>query len=878
MGNGIELRRRWGLARALAVTFAMGAGVLAVSSSRVSAAPACGVDEFISNVYVGPNDGSWTVTSNWSKGVLPSDGDICVPGGKVVIVPNGTTMVNPGSGTIGTLRIEGTVRINGTNAQVNTNWAYGGTNIINGGVIQVLNGSRLTMAPDQNGAPAFQNVIGGSLIQVGPGSSIVLQRPFSNNGTINLTGGGTLTLTGAASGYVSNATGSVIGGTVRMNAGAIQFGGGPLQVLATGGDVRGTITPSQSLDVACQTSSAVVSIPNSLVNNGTFRMRPPLAGNCSVDLAVPGGSTITNNGVFAVGDPAALVGWARYGTFVYSSGGSFVNGPTGTMNIHDYFTDQLSSTNNQGTLVIGPNGTLDHSRTPLNSSGTIVNNGACDVLDLTSSGLLDLVRSCNVRRTAVLTSSSVLRVYSSASALTSVSGMSQASTIAGSVDVVTNAGSPPALGTARTVFSAPASGQFANVTSASPTIAYAAIYPPNSGGLAQLQAIVPPAGGGGGSAINALVPGRLLDTRPGGSTVDGQAAGGGALGAGATFELQVAGRGGVPTDASAAVLNVTVADAGGPGYVTVFPCGAEQPNASNLNFAAGSTIPNGVIAKIGAGGKVCVFTSEPTQVLADVAGYFTPSSPYRPLVPGRLLDTRNGGATIDGQSAGGGSRPADSITEVQVAGRGGVPADASAAVLNVTAADARGTGYVTVFPCGAEQPNASSLNFVAGSTIPNNVITKLGDGGKVCLYTSAGTELLADVAGYFAPSPAFAPLVPGRLLDTRQGAATIDGAGQGGGVRPAGSVTEVQVAGRGGVPAGASAAVLNVTVSDALATGYVTVFPCGAEQPNASSLNFVAGSTIPNGVITKIGDGGKVCLYTSEPTQLLTDVGGYFAG
>ena len=326
------------------------------------------------------------------------------------------------------------------------------------------------------------------------------------------------------------------------------------------------------------------------------------------------------------------------------------------------------------------------------------------------------------------------------------------------------------------------------------------------------------------------------------------------------------------------MLNVTVADAQGTGYVTVYPCGAMQPNASNLNFVAGSTIPNGVIAKIGTDGKVCLYTSEPAQLLADVAGYFTPSSPYHPLVPGRLLDTRQGGATVDGVSAGGGPRTAGSVTEVQVTGRGGVPADASAAVLNVTVSEARSTGYVTVFPCGASQPNASNLNFVAGSTIPNNVISKIGDAGRVCLFTSEATQLIVDVAGYFAPSASFAPIVPGRLLDTRPGAGTIDGGGQGGGLRPAGSITEVQVWGRGGVPSGATAAVLNVTVSDAQASGYVTVFPCGADQPNASSLNFASGSTIPNGVIAKIGDGGKVCLFTSAGTQLLTDVAGFFSG
>jgi hypothetical protein len=70
--------------------------------------------------------------------------------------------------------------------------------------------------------------------------------------------------------------------------------------------------------------------------------------------------------------------------------------------------------------------------------------------------------------------------------------------------------------------------------------------------------------------------------------------------------------------------------------------------------------------------------------------------------------------------------------------------------------------------------------------------------------------------------------------------------------------------------------VLNVTVTGALDSGYVTVFPCGSAQPNASSLNYVGGSTVPNGVISKVGTGGKVCVYVSSGTNLLVDVNGYF--
>ena len=70
-------------------------------------------------------------------------------------------------------------------------------------------------------------------------------------------------------------------------------------------------------------------------------------------------------------------------------------------------------------------------------------------------------------------------------------------------------------------------------------------------------------------------------------------------------------------------------------------------------------------------------------------------------------------------------------------------------VLNVTAVSPSGDGYLTVFPCGENQPNTSNVNYVAGQTVPNAVIAKVGAGGAVCLYTYADTEIIVDVAASF---------------------------------------------------------------------------------------------------------------------------------
>jgi Repeat of unknown function (DUF5650) len=372
-----------------------------------------------------------------------------------------------------------------------------------------------------------------------------------------------------------------------------------------------------------------------------------------------------------------------------------------------------------------------------------------------------------------------------------------------------------------------------------------------------------------------LSPGRLADTRPTGVTVDNQFAAGGARAAGSTFEIVVAGRGGVPATAQTASLNITAVDPTSDGYATVFPCGSAQPNASNLNYTGGHNRAGGVITKIGSSGKVCIFVSQATHLIVDVNGSFPASSSLVSANPARVLDTRPTGATVDNQQQAAGLRSAGSTTTVTVGGRAGIPVDAKAAVMTVTVTGTTSDGYLTVYPCGSAVPNSSNLNYTAGTDIANLVISKLGTSGTVCIYSSAATHLIVDVTGYFPAGSSYEPLQPARLLETRAGSATIDNLFNGAGLRPAGTVTELTVTGRGVVAANAATVVLNVTATGPTADGFVSVYPCGITPPNASNLNVATGETVANTVITKVGSGGKVCVYNSGATHLIADVSGY---
>lgn len=378
-------------------------------------------------------------------------------------------------------------------------------------------------------------------------------------------------------------------------------------------------------------------------------------------------------------------------------------------------------------------------------------------------------------------------------------------------------------------------------------------------------------------SLTSFEPVRLLDSRAGQQTIDGEMQGLGRLSAGSVTPMAVRHRGGVGESADSVVINVTAVNPEMNGFLTVFPCGEEQPLTSSLNYTSRVAKGNNVISKIGVDDSVCVFTSAETDLVVDGSGQLRADSGFGPVVPGRLLDTRSTGKTIDGQSQGIGRTSDGDVIRVEVPGRAEVAEAAETAVLNVTAVRPGNRGFVTVWPCGEEQPDASSLNFDTGENVGNSVMSKIGEGGKICVFTSAATDLTIDVSGYFEEGSGFGAVVPARVLETRVGKSTVDGQYSDELPMPADDVIDLQVAGRAGVAEGASLVVLNVTAINPSATGFVTIWPCfmgSGEPPPTSSLNFAAGRTAGNNVISKVSD-GVVCVRSSVETELVIDVTGY---
>jgi V8-like Glu-specific endopeptidase len=389
----------------------------------------------------------------------------------------------------------------------------------------------------------------------------------------------------------------------------------------------------------------------------------------------------------------------------------------------------------------------------------------------------------------------------------------------------------------------------------------------------------PPPPGGMASAgyLHPLTPARVLDTRTGTGAPAAK------VGPGQEIALQVTGRGGVPANAGAVVLNVTVTEPTTAGYLTVYPSGANRPTASNLNFTPGQTVPNLVIAKVGTDGKARIFNSSgTTHVVADVMGWYDDifsSFPNLPaggsrqqgIAPTRLLDTRANGGPVG---------PAGQ-REVQVTGVAGIPADATAVVLNVTVTQPTSGGYLTVHPAGTNRPTASNLNFSAGQTVPNLVIAKVGAGGRINLFSSAGAaHVVIDATAFYAPTTQalgggeLNARTPSRVLDTRTGTGAPAAK-----IGP-GKDIALKVTGVGGVPdLNVDSVVLNVTVTEPTSGGYLTVHPSDRARPTASNLNFTPGQTVPNLVIAKVSNDGKVRIFNSSgTTHVIADVVGWHNG
>ncbi len=253
-------------------------------------------------------------------------------------------------------------------------------------------------------------------------------------------------------------------------------------------------------------------------------------------------------------------------------------------------------------------------------------------------------------------------------------------------------------------------------------------------------------------SIKTATPARFGETRVGATTFDGLYEGLGRTSPGSTTKIGVEGRGIVPPSVNAVIVNVGVVDPDTDSFVTVYSCFPAVPLASSINHTAGVDRANELIVKPDANGDICIYTDQAVDLIVDVVGYVETGSDLVSIANRRFVETRDGATTFDGVNQGGGKLADGSTTTVQIAGRGTVPPDAVAAIVNVAAVDPDAPGFFTVDSCNTPRPNASSLNYTTGVNGANELIASLDATGKLCIYTSASTHVLVDVVGYLQPN------------------------------------------------------------------------------------------------------------------------------
>jgi hypothetical protein len=302
-----------------------------------------------------------------------------------------------------------------------------------------------------------------------------------------------------------------------------------------------------------------------------------------------------------------------------------------------------------------------------------------------------------------------------------------------------------------------------------------------------------------------------------------------------------------------------------------------QRHSLRRRGVAGPTRPVVLIALIALVSSVITAGSVALPASANAAASSVGASAgqFAAITPTRVLDTRIG---LGAPKALVGGRTSVPVT---VTGLAGVPTSGVAAVaLTVTVASPRTAGFLSIFGHGLPRPATSNLNFAAGQNVANLVIVAPGADGKVEVFngSSAGTNILVDITGYYLTGPAaqaggYSSVSPVRVLDTR--------AGLGAAMALVGGRTSVPVAvtGRAGVPtSGVAAVVLTVTVVGPRAAGFLSVYGHGLPRPATSNLNFAAGQTVANLVVVTPGANGQVEVFNgaSAGTNLLVDITGYY--
>ncbi|GEN79370.1 right-handed parallel beta-helix repeat-containing protein [Actinotalea fermentans] len=326
---------------------------------------------------------------------------------------------------------------------------------------------------------------------------------------------------------------------------------------------------------------------------------------------------------------------------------------------------------------------------------------------------------------------------------------------------------------------------------------------------------------------------------------------------------------GIPAGADGVALNVASVQPAGPGHVVVYPDvdGTGQtaaPVAATVNFQPGADISNAALVDLPPNGRVCYFVrGARAGIVIDAVGYLRAGSGITLRTPARLHDVS--------------SVTSRQVHTVQVTGvpAAGVPAGATAVIVNVAVAGSTSAGHLRLFAAGTPVPPTASLNYPVAGDRSTAAIVQLSPGGALSYWSDTApgnrVRVVLDVVGWTVDGSAFVPVTPTRLLDTRATSSLIAGQRQ-----------DVTLPPGGPVPGDAGAVVLSVVGVVPTGVGNLAVAPyrrAWSGPPPIATLNYVPGGDIANLVVAAVGDGGRVSLYNDQfrgsSAHVVVDVVGY---
>ena len=173
---------------------------------------------------------------------------------------------------------------------------------------------------------------------------------------------------------------------------------------------------------------------------------------------------------------------------------------------------------------------------------------------------------------------------------------------------------------------------------------------------------------------------------------------------------------------------------------------------------------------------------------------------------------------------------------------------------------------------GSTDLAAFGAGYIAQITITNNLGAPIAGPPPAPVYNFEqardmnGRLWLSTPAGDWRQMNTPIPVTPFRIYDSRPNA------------RPAGSFTDIPIAGVGGIPADAVGVFGNLTAIQPAADGFLNMFPSGTPLGQVNTLNYLRGvSALSNHTMVALGTGGKVTVFVSQngSTNFLFDVQGY---